>query len=90
MWNALAASLPDPVSFSRVYTLSNDVCAMQIVPSADGAMLSPVSRLPTGARIEACGAGFDEKTVKVCYEGQFYFVFLQDLEPLKKAAASAM
>ena len=83
-------SLPNPVVLNRVYTLSDDISAMQILPFGDsGVRLSPVSRLPRGAQIEACGDGFDSQTLKVCYEGQFYFVFLQDLETQKKVMAAA-
>ena len=90
MWNAVEASISDPVSSNRVYTLLRDISAMQILPSTEGAILSPVSKLPCGARIEACGPGFDDKTLKVWYEGQFYFVFLQDLEIQRKAAGTAV
>jgi hypothetical protein len=80
--------LTDPVVLNRVYTLPNDITAMQILPFEDsGARLSPVCRLPRGARIEACGDGFDRNTLKVAYEGQYYFVFLDDLELCKKFAA---
>lgn len=78
-----------PVLNNRVYTLSNDISAMQILQFDEKDMrLSPVSRLPRGAQIEACGNGFDEQTLKVCFEGQFYFVFVQDLETQRKAAAA--
>ena len=70
----------------RVYTLSRDISAMQILPFDEaGARLSPVSKLPRGARIEACGAGYDEHTLKVAYEGHFYLVFLQDLDTQRKS-----
>ena len=90
MFSLSSASLPDPVILNRVYTLSDEISAMQILPFEGAAFrLSPVSRLPRGAEIEACGDGFDNQTLKVCCEGQFYFVFLKDLETQKKSAAVA-
>jgi hypothetical protein len=83
--------LSDSVVPTRAYTLSDDITAMQILPLNDsGARLSPVSRLPRGARIQACGEGFDDRTLKVEYQGQYYFVFLDDLEPRKMTAATAV
>ena len=91
MFKLSPATLPEPSVLNRVYTLSSDISAMQVLPfSEGGARLSPVSRLPRGARIEACGDGFDEQTLKVSYEGHYYFVFLQDLEPQKKSVTAAM
>ncbi len=70
--------------------MSEEISAMQILPFGEsGVHLSPVSKLPRGAEIEACGDGFDAQTLKVCYEGQFYFVFLQDLEAQRKLVATA-
>ncbi len=64
----------------RYLTLRSDVSAMQILPfSGDELRLSPVSRLPIGASIEACGRGFDDTTLKVAYGGQFYFVFAKEI-----------
>lgn len=63
------------------YTLESDIPAIQILPSLDGKVrLSPVSRLPQGAELSPCGKGFDTQTVKVCFHGQFYYVFLRDLQ----------
>jgi hypothetical protein len=78
------------ISLGRTYTLSNPISAMQALPSAtDELCLSPVSKLPTGAEITACGAGFDGQTVKVFYQGHFYYVFIRDLEEKKSILATA-
>jgi len=83
--------LSDTVAPNESYTLSDDIAAMQILPLNDfGARLSPVSRLPRGARIYARGDGFDSQTLKVEYQGQYYFVFLDDLEPHRKAVGVAV
>ena len=81
---------PEPATLNRTYTLAGDITAMQILPCDEtGARLSPVCKLPRGAHIQACGAGYDPETLKVVYEGQYYLVFLNDLETQRKAAASA-
>ena len=65
----------------RVYTLSEEVPAMQVLPSSEtGARLSPALKLPRGANVRVCGAGFDDQTVKVLYEGQCYILFSSDVE----------
>ncbi len=81
----------EPVIFDRSYTLHREISAIQVMPSSgeSGSGLGPVTRLPSGAMVQACGPGFDNQTLKVRFQGQLYFVFLQDLEALKKAAASA-
>lgn len=85
-----AVSLPDPVVRTRFYTLRSDISAMQILPPGDaGVRMSPVCRLPRGADIQALGEGFDSQTLKVLYEGQYYYVFLDDLSPQRMAAARA-
>lgn len=81
----------DAPAFDRTYTLSRDISAIQILPCDEfGADLSPVSRLPRGARIQACGAGRNRNTLKVAYEGQFFLVFLEDLEAQRKAMTLAV
>jgi hypothetical protein len=90
VFKSSSVCLPNPVVLDRVYTLCDEISAIQLLPFEDSRpRLSPVSRLPRGAEIEACGDGFDEQTLKVFYEGQFYFVFLRDLETQKKLVGTA-
>jgi hypothetical protein len=90
MFHADSSISSDVPLLDRSYTLSRDISAMQILPFDEaGARLSPVSRLPRGARLVACGAGYDSNTLKVSYEGQFFLVFLEDLEAQKKSMAAA-
>lgn len=63
------------------YTLVSEIPAIQILPSTDGKIdLGPVSRLPQGAELSPCGKGFDPQTVKVRSHGNYYYVFLRDLQ----------
>jgi hypothetical protein len=61
-------------------TLSKKIAAIQLVPTGDGgARLGTISQLSPGTRLNVCGDGFNEQTVKVRCEDGFYFVFWQDI-----------
>ncbi|MCU1294868.1 MAG: hypothetical protein JWP08_3718 [Bryobacterales bacterium] len=78
------------ITLGHTYILANAISAMQALPPVDDEVcLSPVSKLPRGAEITTCGAGFDWQTVKVFYQGHFYYVFLCDLEERKLILAAA-
>lgn len=66
----------------KTYTLSRRIAAVRIRPSNDCRQgeLTEISELQAGARLERCGDGYNQRTVKVHYAGEFYFVFLQDLD----------
>ena len=49
----------------------------------DPVELGPITRLPEGARLQVCGDGFKDLTVKIWWEGQYYFVFLEDLPEVR-------
>jgi len=74
-------SVPDSVSSQHTYTLSKRVAAIALI-NTEGrrGKLGGIRQLPPGARLECCGDGYNERTVKVHLEGGFYFVFLQDLQ----------
>jgi hypothetical protein len=61
--------------------LSRNIAAIQVV-SADRetSRLGVITQLPEGAQLDFCGDGFDDRTIKVNWQGCCYFVFLQDLE----------
>jgi hypothetical protein len=66
--------------FTPTYRLPSMVAAIQASCARDGEPeLGAISHLPEGAELEFCGDGFNESTLKVRWEGQFYFVFLQDI-----------
>lgn len=63
------------------YTLSRNISAIQVTSSIDGrAQLGTIMQLPEGAQLDVCGDGFNDRTVKVRWEGTFYFIFRQDIE----------
>jgi hypothetical protein len=89
----LALDTQIPVDLHRMhYCLAKNAPAMQIIPDGTGKLrLGTLVRLPDGAEVEICGEGFDDRTVKVVWEGTTYYVFLDDLGsnwPLVAAMAS--
>ena len=72
------------------YCLPRVAPAIQVIPELDGHVrVGTMLRLPAGTEVRLCGEGFDEKTVKVNWEGNYYYVFLQDIEPAHYQAATA-
>jgi hypothetical protein len=67
-------------SAEQLYSLSKCIAAIEVVPTQkDHAGLGTVMQLPYGARIEVCGKGFNDSTVKIRLNNKYYFVFEQDL-----------
>jgi hypothetical protein len=79
------------VLVETIYTLPRGVSAIQVLASEHGepTRLGLITQLPQGAEIEISGPGFSDGTVKVRCSGASYFVFLDDLETVKKHAAAA-
>ena len=81
MLNSDVLSIPDCLVPERSYTLSRTIAGIQLVPGeGKQGRLGNVSQLRPGSLLDCCGDGYDARTVKVRCEGNFYFVFLQDLE----------
>jgi hypothetical protein len=86
--NRAAFYIPDEQVGGRAVTLSRRISAIQLVRNDDGTVkLGLLGQLSAGTQITLCGEGFNERTVKVCTHGQYYFVFAQDLETQALAAA---
>ncbi len=81
---------PTKLPFQSSYTLGKRVSAIQILPPGeDGTRrLGLITQLPEGAEVNVGGPGFNDRTVKVSWEGSSYFVFLEDLDAVKKRVAS--
>jgi hypothetical protein len=64
------------------YTLPRNISAIQVLSGAEGGMrMGTILQLPAGTQVRVCGDGFNERTVKVSWEGGYYFLFFEDLEP---------
>lgn len=87
----LNMEFPPPIFTERAYTLPVSVSAIQVLPTEDGerTRLGLITQLPQGAEIEIDGPGFSDRTVCVRCGGASYFVFLDDLEVVKKRVAVA-
>lgn len=67
-------------SAEQLYSLSKSIAAIELIPSEkEHAGLGTVMQLPYGARIEVCGKGFNDSTVRIRSNNKYYFVFEQDL-----------
>ena len=79
--NRETISLPDYRKIGRKISLLRSISAVQLVDDEHGgAKLGGVSQLGPGSKVQCCGDGFDQYTVKVRAKGRIYFVFLEDLE----------
>jgi hypothetical protein len=87
--NVATVEIPTSVPFERTYVLPKIVSAIQILPPDEGERmrLGLITQLPEGAEIFVGGPGFSEKTLKVQCQGASYFVFLDDLELVRKSVA---
>ena len=69
------------------YRLPKTIPAIQVYCVHEGSPeLGAISHLPEGAELTFCGGGFNDATVKARCGGQFYFVFLEDLESASPSA----
>lgn len=65
----------------KVYTLTRNTSAIQLISDLDGnTRLGTILQLPEGAEVRACGDGFNERTVKVSWQGGFYYMFTDDID----------
>jgi hypothetical protein len=76
-----ALYIPELVHPLNSYTLSRRVAAIRLTRGAHDSRgkLGQIVQLQPGTRLDRCGSGYNERTIKVHSEGDFYFVFLQDL-----------
>lgn len=83
--------IPDETMTGQRILLSKCISAVQLVPREDGrgnGMMGLISQLGPGTVVEICGEGFSEHTAKIRSNGQYYFVFLCDVESMPAAAAA--
>jgi len=80
MLNQEALFIPDRLRTQQAYAIRHNIAAIELLGSAqDGAKLGAVMQLPSGTRLEICGRGFNDRTVKIRSNDHYYFVFWQDL-----------
>jgi hypothetical protein len=73
---------------NTTFTLTRNIPAIQALSDPDGIVrLGTILQLPEGTQVHVCGDGFNERTVKVVWEGAYYFIFVDDLEPSRTLRA---
>lgn len=89
--NAFATSVAGGMPFGHLYVLPKIVSAIQILPSEESGSkrLGLLTQLPKGAEIEIGGPGFNDETLQVRCGSASYYVFLDDLELVRKHASAA-
>ncbi len=78
-------------SLDSIYVVPNNVSAIQVLPSEDSEVtrLGLLTQLPEGAELQIAGPGFNDLTLRVKCGAAFYYVFLDDLELVRKRTAFA-
>jgi hypothetical protein len=75
-----AIFIPEQCIGDRTCALLRNIAAVELVGNAQNrAGLGAVLQLPSGTRLQVCGHGFNDRTVKVRCNDKYYFVFSQDL-----------
>ena len=66
---------------NSLYSLPKEIAAITAMADDESLRgLSSISTLPMGAKLELIGGGFNNRTVRVRWNEQMYFVYCQDLE----------
>ena len=74
-------SIPREKVVNRLCRLARRIPAILLEKAEhDGrGKLGLILHLPADSDVEICGDGFNSRTVKVCHQGLYYFVFAEDL-----------
>ena len=59
-------------------TLQKNVAALRVSKNLKSSGF--LMELPSGVQVEVCGIGYNQRTVEVRFEEEFYIVFAQDIE----------
>ena len=77
---------PEYYVIPSVVTAPKAISALERLPTHNGAHAGRITPVPEGTRLQVCGRGFNERTIRVRWEGRQGYVFLQDVEPVGTAA----
>jgi hypothetical protein len=74
-------ALDNRPSFSECISLRNPICALKLsFAEASNEVTGLLTNLAAGTSMYVCGTGFNDRTVKVMVNGQYYYVFLRDID----------
>ena len=67
--------------YARTFcVLPKNTSAIQIIPDGYNRIrMGTLLQLPEGVRVEINGEGFDDRTVRIVWEGVCYYAFREDL-----------
>ena len=81
--------IPNATKEGERVELSRSISAVQLVRKENGgAKLGSLLQLRRGTLVECCGDGFNDRTIKIRANGEYYFVFLQDIVARKAGCDS--
>ncbi|MDQ2777249.1 MAG: hypothetical protein M3Y57_20380 [Acidobacteriota bacterium] len=78
--------------FGERQRLPREISTIQIIAAGEEkARMGLIVSIPAVSEVELCGIGFNDRTVRICWQGGYYFVFLDDLaaEPEEQNKAQA-
>jgi hypothetical protein len=77
--NQEVLSIPTHVAVRIKAKADTNISAIHLEPTINGAKLGIITQIPAGTNLDLCGDGYNDRTVKVRWRDQFYFVFLSDI-----------
>ena len=80
--NVNSQSIPEYHTVQETLTVPKELSALELIATSNGTRSRQFTPVPKGACLQVCGHGFNERTVKVHWEGRLCYVFLQDVEPV--------
>jgi hypothetical protein len=70
--------------------LPREISAIQVLTAPEGqARMGLIVSIPEGSEVELCGIGFNNRTVRICWQGAYYFTFRDDLAARPEAQSKA-
>jgi hypothetical protein len=77
----MSLEVSDGAYQEKSFKLWRNITVIRLVTNQKGDLrYAGISELPKGAEVDLCGMGFNERTVKLRWQGEFFIAFVQDLE----------
>ena len=84
-------SIPKCDAVEQTVRLEKDISAIELEPGENGeAKLGRITPLLRGTKLDICGAGFNDRTVRARAYGRYYFIFRQDIETPQSFSATGL
>jgi hypothetical protein len=66
-----------PEEARRLLTTDRKICAVHLDAQRNG--FGTISHIPPGSQISVLGGGFNERTLRMSWQNELYFVFREDV-----------